>query len=117
MEGGQLLSRLSEDQLQRHETHQLRRIGDRHRAKWDEYGVSNGSVGPHMAQKRLAGCSSHCLEQQSRVLEDFSALLELDRRNKQRPKASRKLRDLSKRSARRETPEPVIDAEEQELLL
>merc|ERR1719355_249671 len=87
MEGGQLLSRLSEDELQRHEASHLRRIGDRHRAKWDDYGISNASVGAHMAQKRLAGCSGHRLDQQSRVLEDFSVLLELDRGDKQRPKA------------------------------
>lgn len=112
MEGGQLLSRLSEDELHRQEANNLRRIGDRHRAKWDNYGISNGSVGAHMAQKRLAGCSGHRLNQQSRVLEDFSVLLELDRGDKQRPKASRRFNSIG--PPRSETP---ADFEEQQLLV
>lgn len=104
MEGGQLLSRLSEDQLHKNEVGHLRRIGDRHRAKWDNYGISNGSVGAHMAQKRLAGCSGHRLDQQSRVMEDLSVLVQLDLHNKQRPKASRKFK-ISGPDHRSETPD------------
>merc|ERR1719335_1112923 len=38
MEGGQLLSHLSQNELHKQEAGRLRRIEDRHRAKWDEYG-------------------------------------------------------------------------------
>lgn len=108
MEGGQLLSRLSEEELLSKEANNLRRIGDRHRAKWDQY----AEVGRHMTQTRLSACSSHRLERQSHVLEDLSALIELDKRNRNRPEASRRFNSV--RCKRSETPEvDALDAENQ----
>merc|ERR1719387_2905240 len=91
MQDGLTLSRLSEDHLQRQQVCRLRRIGDRHRQRWD----GAAEVGAGMANKRLSGCGVQRLSAQARAFEDMAALLELDARNKPRPEAGRRFRSVA----------------------